>query len=766
MRRRALVLVSALFAVSAVFGDTRFSGTDLSQKDELLFTAETSLPGGSAFRTLFRADLATGTLSQLTFYPERVTLVDRGRKLQVQNRFGVFRTGADFRGMEAVPGFPSFARGSPVRDGKLPGVQASPDGTRLLYMDPSSPAYGRLILFDVNSGGETVVSADATLSADRIPALWSPDSRHFVYAKGGNLHYFSMDQHEGKRILDESYRRIGPGRIENAQWNEQGSLYVIRDRSLYRILPAEFFAQALYAGVISIGTMVGQVPFSFDPNFDSFRVSPDGRKVLLCKDGRNVFLYYLNPDDYGKADRVTALPYLFLQGNSSVSEVLWPESAEITILTTSLRNGERVAGAYRISAPDSASDLSLTQSIRTLDASGAVTVELSPDRKRVALASDRGVIIRRYSDWTAVATLDAPGTLQALWVSDDRLVLAGRRTIELAAADGSERSLVSLSQAERYGWAPETPGVVAAGIGASAWTREPGAKDWKSSPVYRVLPASGASPAYRVYLDELDSGSYRNIIMVRSIQGFGTKPLLLPAPRAWAPFPGKDEPRSQGIFDHGSRIRRRQVALVFNAYDSAEGLACVLNALADYRIKATFFVNGEFIRRNPGAARLIAESGHETGNMFFTTYDPTDARFRVDEDFVKRGLARTEDEYYAATERDFSLLWHTPHYSTSTEILEAASRMNYTFIGRDVDPLDWVSETEGKSVPGLYLDAYRIVERTLAKVKPGSIVPVRIGVPEGGRKDYLFRELSLLVNGLLAEGYEIVPVSSLIEHAR
>lgn len=766
MRRIALALASALFVVCAAFGDVRFSGLDLSQKDELLFTAEAALPGGASFRTLFTANLASGALRQLTFYPERIALVDRGRRLQIQNRFGIYRTGVDFKGVEPVPGFPSFVRGSPVREGKLLGAQASPDGARLLYMEATSHGFGRLILFDTSSGGETAVSSDVELSADSIPALWSPDSRYFVYAKGGNLHYYSLDQQEGRRVLDETYRRIGPGRIENAQWNEQGSLYILQDRTLFRILPAEFFAQALYAGVVSIGTMVGKVPFAYDPNFDSFRVSPDGRKILLCKDGRNIFLYYLDPDDFGKANRVAALPYLFLQGNTVVSEVLWPESAEITIFTASLRNGERVTGVYRIATPDSSTDLSLTQSFRTLEASGAFSVELSPDKKRVAVAGDRGVVVRRYADWSTVVTLDAPGTLHAVWVSDDRLILAGSRTIELAALDGSDRSLIALSQAERQAWSAETPGVVVAGSGTAAYRLDAGAKDWKKADAFRALPASSGSPTFRVYLDALDSGSYRNIVMVRSIKGLGTKPLLLPAARAYAPFPDKDEAQFPGSFNHGSRIRRREISLVFNAYDSAEGLTQVLNVLADYKIQGTFFVNGEFVRRNPGAARLIAESGHETGNMFFTTYDPTDARFRVDAEFVQRGLARTEDEYYAATGRELSLIWHTPHYSTSTEILDAAGKMNYSFIGRDVDPLDWVSETEGKSIPGLYMSARKIVERIMEKVLPGSIVPLRIGVPEGGREDYLFRELSLLVNALLSEGYEIVPVSTLIEHAK
>lgn len=766
MRRRALALALALFAASVASADIRFSGLNLSQKDELLFAAEAVLPGGSSFRTLFAADLGSGALRQLTFYPEDIELVDRGRRLQVQNRFGVYRTDTDFKGLTPIAGFPAFVRGSPVQDGKVSGALASPDGSRLLYMDASSHGYGTLVLFDTVDGGETVIAEGVELAADGVPALWSPDSRYFVYAKDGYLFYYSMDQYEGRRVLDESYRRVGPGRVENAQWSGQGNLFILRDRSLYRILPAEFFAQALYAGVVSVGTMVGKIPFAYDPNFDSFWVSPDGRKILLSKEGRNLFLYYLEPDDYGKADRVAALPYLYLQGNTVVLDVLWPESAELTIFTTSLRNGQRVSGVYRISAPETPADLSLSQSFRELDASGAVSVKLSPNGRLVALCGDRGVVVRSYSDWSPVATVDAPGTLHALWVSDDSLILAGTKSIELASLDGSERKLIALSQADRYGWSTEEPGAVLAGTETAVFRLTPGGKDWQRASAFTVLSESTSSPTYRVYLDALDSGSYRNIVMVRSVKGLGTKPLLLPPARAYASFPDKDEGLSPGIFSHGTRIRRREVSLVFNAYDSAEGLTQVLNALADYGIKATFFVNGEFVRRNPGAARLIAESGHEAGNMFFTTYDPTDARFRVEEEFVKRGLARTEDEYYAATSRELSLLWHTPHYSTSTEILEASRSMDYTFIGRDVDPLDWVSETEGKSIPGLYLDAHEIVERVADKVRPGSIVPIRIGIPEGGRKDYLFRELSLLINALISEGYEIVPVSTMIEHSK
>jgi peptidoglycan/xylan/chitin deacetylase (PgdA/CDA1 family) len=184
-----------------------------------------------------------------------------------------------------------------------------------------------------------------------------------------------------------------------------------------------------------------------------------------------------------------------------------------------------------------------------------------------------------------------------------------------------------------------------------------------------------------------------------------------------------------------------------------------------YGIKATFFLNGEFMRRNPGATRMIAESGHEVGNMFFSTFDPTDSRYRIDAEFIQRGLARTEDDYFDITGKELSLIWHTPHYTANSLILEAAAKMNYTYIGRDIDPLDWVGRLAGSRTPGLYLPSHLLVERISETVRPGSIIPIRLGLPDAGREDYLFNELPLLINALISDGYAIVPVSSLLEHA-
>jgi peptidoglycan/xylan/chitin deacetylase (PgdA/CDA1 family) len=769
-----LALIAALAAAPVCMAEVEFRGLDLGPDDGLLFSATTELPGDGSFDTLFASDLAKGGTVQLTVFPEHIALIEGGRRLQVQNRFGIFRSDASFAALTPVPGYPSFARGTGVRSGRLLPSAASPDGAYILSVVPASAAYARLVLFDAAKGTESVVASKLEYSVEELPARWSPDSRRFVYAKGGSLYYFSAEQLAGGRVLEEEYRRLGSGRIQCVRWGNDGSLYYLRGSSLFRILPAEFFTQALYRGAAGMGVLAGKTPFPFDPSFDDFWVSPEGSRLILSKGGRSLFLIYLDPDDFGSVPRVAALPCLYLQGDTVVRDVLWPSGGQVTVFTGSLRDGSRSSGAYRLEAPPDPSLIGLAPAVSELDAAGALELVLSPDGTKVAVVANSGVTVRSYVDWSALAEVKAPGALHALWAADDRIVVAGSSLIEAVTLSSGARNLVALSRVEKYGRAED--GSIVAMLDGQSYGRpslaagNAGAKPtfagaWTRTASYDALPAASNSESYRVYLDSLAAGSYRNTVMVRSVKALGTKSLFPPPPSAYAPFPDRDEARSPGIFDHGSRIRRRELALVFDAFDSAEGLVQVLGVLKDYGVIATFFVNGEFVRQSPGAARLLAGSGQEIGSMFFTTVDPTDARFRIDRDYIRRGLARAEDDWFAATGTELSLLWHTPYYTINSEILEASASMSYTYVGRDMDTLDWVSKADAASMPGSYLDAHAIVEKILAQAKPGSIIPLRLGVSTGGRDDYLFRELALLMDALVGAGYDIVPVSTLMQHA-
>ena len=74
--------------------------------------------------------------------------------------------------------------------------------------------------------------------------------------------------------------------------------------------PTELFTRALYSGLLAIGRIVGEIPFAFDPTFDSFWVSPDGRYLLLNKGGRDVLLTYLSAPASAPAAEPVELPHL------------------------------------------------------------------------------------------------------------------------------------------------------------------------------------------------------------------------------------------------------------------------------------------------------------------------------------------------------------------------------------------------------------------------------------------------------------------------
>ncbi len=777
---RRLFVCTTLFLVAvAVSAEVSFAGLDLSSDERLLFAASSEAPGFGSYRTLFRADLSqvsatasgrgvaggdvleNAPIEQLTYFPEILTYLPALDSVQIQNRFGVFRADADTGVFEAVDGFESFARGAPVGNGKVFPVTASPDGRYLVVVEPTSAAYGELVLLATDGSSRTTIARDVELSTERAPARWSPDSRFFVYARAGNLYYYSIDQFERGRLLGESFRELGPGTLASVLWSADSSLYYVSGTLVYEILGPEFFTRSLYSGLLQIGTIVGKLPFPFDPNFDSFRVGPHGEQALLNKGGRNLFLLYLDPEDFSGDNRIVGLPSLFLPRNTRIRQIVWSRLGRIVVLAGSIEQGESRSTVFRLNAA-AVTDEPVFERV---DDAGVQELRLSPDEAVIALVGADGVVFRDPANWRQARRVSLDRPVHAAWLDDERLLVGGRTTIDIVTATSGARDVLTLAQADDHGFADDGTVVAAAGdetfeLAEGRWVASDRAPDARK----RV-----AGERFRVFLESLSSGSYRSIVMVRRAQGVGTSLLFPPPERTYEPFPDEEEPVDFAYFTHGSRIRRREVSFVFNAIDSVEGLTEILNTLASYDVTATFFVNGQFIRRHPAALAEIAGAGHEVGSLFFAHFDMSDRRYRITPEFIQEGLARNEDEYFAATGRELSLLWHAPYYFVSDEIIEAGYEANYIYVGRDVDSLDWVPRRTDEGLSRLYRPSARLVERILEQKQPGSIVSMQVGISEearGGRDDYLFQRLDLLINGLLEQGYDVVPVSTLLDHAR
>ena len=749
----ALALVTIIFAASQLSAEVIFGSLDISESNILLFRATTRSPGSDTFATLFSVDLSDRTTIQRTFYPERVTLTGNGRQFQIQNRYGVFRTDDELTSMEVVEAFPAFVHGADVRSGKINTAISSPDGTYLVYLEPVTYGYADLILYDTGSGAKIAVTQSVEFTLDGPPVAWSPDSRFFVYGKGDRIYYYSMEQLENERLIAEQFRSIGIGTRANVHWSRNNDLYLISKSLVYRIKSVEFFTRSLYTKLLSIGNVVGKVPFDFDHNFDRFWISPDGYKILLSTGGRNIFLFYLQSDDFLSTGGTQSLPFLFLPHNTRVKRVLWSENDRIVLLTGSIQSGETTTAVFTIELTSSA------YAFQRDDEFGIVDLVLSPDKSLVAVLKGDEIAIRDFATWQDTVTITHPDPLDAIWYSDSRLIVAGAHWSEVIDTSSGERAIISISQPTRFGFEEDSPNQVLAQVLDKNFLFE---QTDPSQPILvdtaALRPQSVSSPNYRVYLD-------KNNIMIRNISAFGTDSLLSFPEPSYDPFPDQTDPVSFINFVHGSRIRRREVALVFNAIDTVEGLTDVLNALREYEVPGTFFLNGEFLRRHPGAAREIAKSGHEVGSLFYAYFNMTDSSFKIDKNFIKQGLARNEDDFFAATGRELSLLWHAPYYFVNSDIIAASREMSYTYVGRDIDPLDWVGR-EDATLAAYYMPAADLIERIIKLKQPGSIIPIRIGRTDPGRDDYLFHRLDTLINGLVDQGYEIVSVSTLIEHAR
>ncbi len=752
------------------FDENRLS---LSNNGELLFSSVVTVPQYSTYSTLFHANLSSDgqhIFQQLTFFPEEITFLTQTRQLQIQNRFGVFRSDESLRRITAIRGYPSFARGQQIAVGKIEPVSSSPDARYIIYFIPRSVAYGDLVLHDLATGRRVIVAEEVGISLQGPPVIWSPQSTYFVYMKEGSLFYFSVAQLEENRVIAEPLRLLGEGRTNNIQWSDQGRLHYISGSLVYQVRPSELFSRNIYADILGVGRIAGKIPFHFDPNFDKFWISPGADKLLLRKGSRSIFLYLLSEDDVAD-DAALELPYLLLPANTTIQRVVWSQTDQITILTSTLRGTEIDNKVYRLRVRnDAGSELTIRAENDIID------VRLSPNEELVAALHPEQVTLRDYETWEVKQTIPHSKPLHAIWESDTSIIIAGAKIIERwNIPNGKRDMLIALSQAEEYGFRTEI-GMPYAIVGGEYYDYESVANGWveaKSLDESTIAPPERKtiSANFRVYSQPLPTGRYHNAIMVRNIQGVDTNPLFAPPTQEYEQYPQHEEPIDFDNFSHGSRIRQREVAFVFNAADSAEGLSQILNTLHIHNIRATFFLSGNFITRNPAESKAIADAGHEVGSLFFAHFDMTDTNYLIDEEFVQQGLARNEDLFFANTGRELSLIWHAPYYLVNSNILAASKKIDYTYIGRDVDSGDWVPRRGSSLLGDVYMPSNRIVERIIEKKRPGSIISMRIGIPRedtpyGGRDDYLFQRLDLLINRLTQRGYRIVSVSELINNAR
>ncbi|BDT89526.1 polysaccharide deacetylase family protein [Nocardia cyriacigeorgica] len=169
----------------------------------------------------------------------------------------------------------------------------------------------------------------------------------------------------------------------------------------------------------------------------------------------------------------------------------------------------------------------------------------------------------------------------------------------------------------------------------------------------------------------------------------------------------------------------------------------VLKVLADAQVPATFYLNGRDLAAHPEYGTAIAAAGHEIGNH---TYTHRRMVF-VTPGTVADEVARTDDEI-RETGYQGPITFRPPYGKKLWTLPKYLSDHDRTTVMWDVEP-------DSGAAPS----AKRIVEQTVAEVRPGSIILLHVTF--GDRANSL-AAIPGIVAALKADGYRFVTVSELL----
>lgn len=181
-------------------------------------------------------------------------------------------------------------------------------------------------------------------------------------------------------------------------------------------------------------------------------------------------------------------------------------------------------------------------------------------------------------------------------------------------------------------------------------------------------------------------------------------------------------------------------SLTFDAAWGNEDTEILIEILDKYKVKATFFVVGEWVDKYPESVKALHDAGHEV--MSHSLDHAHFSRLRTEE--ITSNLAACNEKIAAVTGVT-PTLFRCPYGEYDDHVINAVNGMGMITIQWNVDSLDWKG-----------LSADEISQRVLSKTVPGSIILFH------NAAEHTPEALPSIIEGLLSDGYAILPVSEIL----
>ena len=186
----------------------------------------------------------------------------------------------------------------------------------------------------------------------------------------------------------------------------------------------------------------------------------------------------------------------------------------------------------------------------------------------------------------------------------------------------------------------------------------------------------------------------------------------------------------------------KKAAITFDCAWGAEDIPQIMAILKERKIKATFFVVGEWAERNKEMVRLIDEQGHDIANHSQNHFKMS----ALNRERIRKEIIECNNTIKNITGKE-TYLFRAPYGDYNNTIIEEAKSLSCMTIQWDVDSLDWkpnITKTE-------------IIDRITKKIKPGSIILFH------NDTKHTVSALGEIIDSLISNGYSFLPISQLVE---
>jgi probable sporulation protein (polysaccharide deacetylase family) len=148
------------------------------------------------------------------------------------------------------------------------------------------------------------------------------------------------------------------------------------------------------------------------------------------------------------------------------------------------------------------------------------------------------------------------------------------------------------------------------------------------------------------------------------------------------------------------------VSFIINVAWGNEYLSDILATLKKYKVSASFFLEGNWVKKNPELAKMIVSAGHEVGNH---SYSHPDMK-RLTAGQTREQMVKTNEVIEAATGK-ISEWFAPPSGSYRDETITIAAELNMKTVMWTVDTVDWQKPSPET-----------LINRVISKVDNGSMV--------------------------------------------